>query len=114
MRRVTTQEYARFKKIAARDFEAALRLLLARDMIYHRNITPEAVAENMRVQKTWLHSLLSGVAWFRMSVVKHDEWLDKVEDSITKLTEDQGGVYGNCKCDPRSLEGVREVLSHST
>jgi len=104
--------YSRFEYIGQRDVQSALRLLLVRDMMYHRELEAKDVATEAGCTVSWLYSLTSGSAWYRMSVMKLDEWLDKIEDAITSLSDSKGGVYGSCRCDPRSIDGIREVLRH--
>lgn len=104
---------ARFLEIAQRDHQTALRLLMLRDMIFHRNLSVKALAEVAECSAEWLYSLIRGTAWYRMSLPKLDAWMDKLDSAITVLTDAKGGVYSACECNPTSIEAIREVLFHA-
>lgn len=102
----------RFTHMGERDFQSALRILMARDMIYHRAIPIEDLASAIGCTKEAVYSLIRGASWYRISVPRLDHWLDLLEAAITTLTDKKGGVYASCECDPSSIESIREVIRH--
>lgn len=63
-------------------------------MLSHRNIAVADVAQGIGCSTRWLREILNCNA--QISKTKYFEWLDRIEDYITKSTDSKGGIPKAC------------------
>jgi transcriptional regulator with XRE-family HTH domain len=90
-------------------FHSMMNLWLIRSMVDHRGFTQKQIAEEMGISRNWLSQILSGAAYFKV-----DDFLstlEKVEDAITRLSEDRGYL---CNCERSAHDELSAMLYMSS
>ena len=89
-------------------FIPAVRLVMLRDMVNHRDISNDQLAEEVGCTPNWIAQLLSGRAFFRVD--DFVDWLDRIDDAVTKITDRRGKL---CACSEESWAYLYAMLGMS-
>ena len=103
------QAFETFSKDGYLDLVLSLQRL--RMLIDHRRIRVIDLAQSLRCTRSWVYLLLRGAAFEPRQKDAWDQWFEKIEDAVTQMTDDRGGVPSAC-CSQEAYDDLTEYLSH--
>lgn len=99
--------------LAVEDLQTALDVWRLKNMMQHRNITAQELAEYMDVSRSWVNLALNGLALQKIRPDTRRRRIERLEDAVTGITDSRGGVPLAC-CSPAAQAHMAvEVLQYT-